>query len=1136
MRIAGTSPDEALRERALSPDRSFLVQAPAGAGKTELLIQRYLRLLSLVDEPEEILAVTFTRKAAAEMQRRICQALGGGAGAAAADSASGRRQQALVAAVRRRDQALGWGLADYPSRLRISTIDSLNASLARSTPVTGGANVLRPLATQFDPLYQQAARDALKLLVEDDASGAAVAGLLVHFDNQLDRVESLLASMLARRDQWLPITGTRMDISLARTELEAALGRVLSHELDRVEAAVPPVLLGEMREVVRAAADNREMVLSGGPESGRTVAERLEWWRFVAGTFLTNTGTLRKRLTVSEGFPPAQKDLKQRAAELISRICETDGLLPLLAVVPGLPPPVYPPAQWRALEALLRLLPIAAAGLKLVFAARGLTDYVEIAAEGRAALGDMDAPSELAMRVDWRIRHVLLDEFQDTSQPQYELLQALTRGWSPDDGRTLFLVGDPMQSIYGFRQAEVRLFLASRDQGLPDVPLEFIRLCANFRSAPPLVAWVNRIFPQVFPARDDLLTSAIAFVPSESAILPEGTADDETPEPDYGVRLHASAWSEAEAEAQAVAGLVGRCLQRWPEDSVGILVRSRVHAAAVVAALRAAGIDFSASDLVQPGKTAIAAEMLALTHALFHAGDRLAWLSVLRAPWCGLTLVDLEALAAPVADDDALIVERCNDEQWLGRLSAGGRMRVQRLAAAFARARGRVGQLGLRDVIEGLWVELGGPAVAGADLPLADLVLDTIGLHDSGGDCPDLLALDAAMARSPSALPASSSRVQVMTIHKSKGLQFDTVILPALGRPTRKDQKPVLLWQEIPSAGGSSELLLAPVNPAADKNTDPLYALLWRLRGQQQLAESDRLLYVAATRACKRLHLFGQLKAAEPVDDAQKAARPEAGSLLERLWPALGVCWPASPASAVAATDDPVARWRQPLLRRLPDGWQRPMPPPGLSIGTGGAAAAASLVPYDWASSWAMHAGAVAHRWLQHIATVGAEAFVADDAALRELHPAIRRMLIRAGVESDNLDRALERVHAVLGNALADERGRWLLSARHAGAVNEYPLTVKAGERFRHLVVDRSFVCEQGTRWIIDYKTSSHEGGDRAQFIASESLRYAPQLQAYHQAFSQLETRPISVALYFPLLRLLQPVDLSAVPAESGSE
>lgn len=1136
MKIAGAAPDEELRERALAPDASFLVQAPAGAGKTELLIQRYLRLLSLVDEPEEILAITFTRKAAAEMQRRVCQALAGGPHAASADTVSGRRQQMLVAAVCERDQARGWGLAAYPSRLRISTIDSLNASLARSTPVSSGGNVLRPLATQFDPLYSQAASDALRLLVEDDEAGAAVESLLAHFDNQLDRLESLLAGMLARRDQWLPITGAHLDTDLARVELEAALARVLSHELDQVEAAMPAGLLDEMSEVVQAAAINREFALAGGPGSRHPVAARLGWWQFAVSTLLTKTGTARSRLTVSEGFPPAQEELKEHAAGLIGRIAAVDGLLPTLASVAGLPPPVYPPGQWLALEALLRLLPLAAAGLKLVFAARGLTDYVEIAAEGRAALGDLESPSELALRVDWRIQHVLLDEFQDTSQPQYELLQALTRGWSPGDGRTLFLVGDPMQSIYGFRQAEVRLFLASRDQGIPGVPLEFIRLSANFRSAPPLVEWVNGIFPQVFPPRDDLITSAIAFVASESAIRADGTADDASDEPEYGVRLHASPWTDAGVEAKAVADLVQRCLQRWPDDTVGILVRSRVHAAAVVAALRSARIVFSAPDLVQLGKSAISGELLALTHALVHAGDRLAWLSVLRAPWCGLTLADLEALAAPTAGDRPLIADRCTAEEWLGRLSDDGRMRVERLATAFSRARARLGQIPLRDVIEGLWVELGGPTVAGNDLPLADLVLDTIDLNDSGGDCPDLLALDAALAASPSSLPSSGGQVQVMTIHKSKGLQFDTVILPALGRVTRSDRKPALLWQELPSAGGKPEMLLAPVNPAAEKTTDPLYALLWRLRGQQRLAETDRLLYVAVTRACKRLHLCGQLKPAKPVGDEQQPAAAEAGSLLARLWPALGARWPNASGPAIETTDDPVLSWRQPVLRRLPDGWQRPVPPPGPAIGGMVTTAQTTLVPYDWASSWAMHAGAVAHRWLQHIATVGVEHFAGDEAALRKLHPAIRRMLIGAGVDSGSLDRAAERVRAVLGNALVDERGRWLLSAQHAGAVNEYALTVRAGDQFRHLVIDRSFVCEQGVRWIIDYKTSSHEGGDREKFIASESLRYAPQLQAYQLAFAQIEARTIRTALYFPLLRLLQPVDLSAVPAEAGSE
>ncbi len=150
------------------------------------------------------------------------------------------------------------------------------------------------------------------------------------------------------------------------------------------------------------------------------------------------------------------------------------------------------------------------------------------------------------------------------------------------------------------------------------------------------------------------------------------------------MRLHAA--DSLESEAEDVARLVAHCLQRWPDDSVGILVRSRVHAAAVVVALRRAGFDFSASDLVQLGKTAIASELLALIHALLHVGDRLAWLSVLRAPWCGLTLVDLEALASFGADEPLQrpIAELCSDEQCLAGLSADGRRRVMRLAAAFA--------------------------------------------------------------------------------------------------------------------------------------------------------------------------------------------------------------------------------------------------------------------------------------------------------------------------------------------------------------------------------------------------------------------------------------------------------------------
>ena len=815
------------------------------------------------------------------------------------------------------------------------------------------------------------------------------------------------------------------------------------------------------------------------PTNG-SLGERLAWWQFAASSLLTAKGDWRQKLTVREGFPADQKDLKSHAQELVSTLRAIPGLVGTLAMVQRLPTPQYSTTQWNALESLLALLPFAAAELKLVFASEGETDYAEIAAEGRAALGDDVEPSELALRVDWRLQHLLLDEFQDTSQAQYALLGALTRGWTPGDGRTLFLVGDPMQSIYRFRQAEVRLFLDVRDHGLPGIELEFLQLRANFRSVPALVAWTNAMFDRVFPAVDDLISSAISFAVSEPAR--EGPPAD--PE---AVTLHASAWDMPEQEANEVVRVVRESLSMSVTGTVGILVRSRGHAAHIVVALRQAGIDLAASDLVELGRTALANDLLAITRALVHAGDRLAWLTVLRAPWCGLSLADLVCLGTVRSErtlyDLAVSTVDPATTESLG-LTPDGQLRVARVVSAFTTGLARLGQLPLRDVVEGVWVELGGPAVAGPEIDLADLILDEIGRHEVGGDCPDVLALSKALDRARASLPGVDARVQVMTIHKAKGLQFDTVILPGLGRGIRGDRRAALLWQELAHAGGL-DLLLAPVN-ARGADDDPLYELLWNLRHEQGLAESDRLLYVAVTRARERLHLFGQTKAGATSDTAT-VSRPARGSLLDRLWQVVGAAWPviACQVPPSAANDrlpaDPAAHWRQPVLRRLSSNWQRPKPPAGVQVPRGETPAARSLVVYDWATAWARQAGSVAHRCLQQIALDGVLTYTPDRIAA--LRPRYRQLLLSQGVEAASVDRALDRVVAVLTAALDDPAGRWLLVAEHSAQLNEYAVTIADGGRFRQLIIDRAFVDADGVRWIIDYKTSSHEGGDREAFI-----------------------------------------------------
>ena len=130
------------------------------------------------------------------------------------------------------------------------------------------------------------------------------------------------------------------------------------------------------------------------------------------------------------------------------------------------------------------------------------------------ALGQVDAPEDLALALGHRIQHFLVDEFQDTSYTQFELIEKLTAGWEPGDGRTLFLVGDPMQSIYRFRQADVSLFLKARLEGIGAIRLEPLTLSVNFRSRPGIVEWVNRTFESILPARDDLESGAVAYSPS----------------------------------------------------------------------------------------------------------------------------------------------------------------------------------------------------------------------------------------------------------------------------------------------------------------------------------------------------------------------------------------------------------------------------------------------------------------------------------------------------------------------------------------------------------------------------------------------------------------------------------------------
>lgn len=1117
-----TIADQRERETALDPGRSFIVQAPAGSGKTELLIQRVLALLAIVESPEEIVAITFTRKAAGEMRDRIQLALASARSDQAPADAHKQRTWMLARTVRARDTQAAWRLEENAGRLRILTIDSLCAALARQMPVLSRFGAPMASVENALPLYRKAARDTLAELDGEEAESRCVANLLSHVDNDAARAEALLARMLAQRDQWLRHVADRDAPHLERTALEAGLRRVVEDGLRRVRALLPAALADELVAVVRNCAGNLKSAGSVDPLTALADVDRLpdhsadalDSWRLLVGFLLTKEGPPRKGFTASQGIlaPSGTKDptrkaelqrWKDRAIALATALCAEPGLHAALDGVRDLPPPRYDDTQWALLQSLVAVLPLAVAHLHLVFRAQRQVDFSAVAQAAARALGEEGAPTDLALALDYRIRHLLVDEFQDTSHAQFDLLTRLTAGWERDDGRTLFIVGDPMQSIYRFREAEVALYLRARHAGVGSVRLEPLRLVTNFRSQQGVIDWVNSAFARLLPEREDMASGAVTFSASQAAQPPLAAP---------AVVTHPLIDADAQDEARLTVDLVRAALAEDDQRSVAVLVRSRGHLAALVPALKAQGLRPHAVDIDALNERAVIGDLHALTRALLHPADRIAWLSVLRAPWCGLTLADLDALARH--DARAAIVDLLDSPAVLTRLSADGRQRAKRVldvmdAALRARSRGLLARR-----VEGAWLALGGPATLGdaAELEDARVFFDLLGELERGGDIADTALLAErveALFAAPDA--GADARLQIMTMHKAKGLEFDVVILPSLGSTTKPRDPQLLMWMERESEFGA-DLLLAPMKERGAKH-DPLSGYLLRLDGVKARNEDARLLYVAATRAKRRLHLVGR---AIRKDDG---ARPAPNSLLACLWPVVQADYLAACAALVPREASPAVPRTLPLmpLRRLPLDWQPPRPPGAVVLeAVTGTAGDETPIEFSWASETARHVGTVVHAYLQRFAQEGLETWSLEQLTRRQ--SAIARDLRARGVPQAELPAAGERVLRALGNVLADPRARWLMSS-HMSADCELPLTSVLDGEVVKLVIDRTFVDHAGTRWIVDYKTGGHEGGDLEAFLDREQLRYREQLERYALVMRRVDARPIRLGLYFPLLQ-----------------
>lgn len=345
-----------------------------------------------------------------------------------------------------------------------------------------------------------------------------------------------------------------------------------------------------------------------------------------------------------------------------------------------------------------------------------------------------------------------------------------------------------------------------------------------------------------------------------------------------------------------------------------------------------------------------------------------------------------------------------------------------------------------------------------------------------------------------------------MTIHNAKGLEFDTVILPHLERHPSHDDTQLLLWMEHQREEDIRDLIIAPLRETGEKN-DLIYDYIKYQGKKKSYFENGRLLYVATTRAKSKLHLLFSVEA-----NKKNEFKPQANSLLQQLWPAIEtqikeknldtnqfVSEKMSPHNQERSIKRLVSRWENPIKAYQSSAFSYHQPSAGFKLPL----TSPKII------------GTVTHVLLQQLACHGISWW--NTQKNHQKNNYLKSQLIQAGLLLTELPNAIEIISQGMHTILQDERGQWLLHS-HKEAQSEFSLTALINNEVKSIIIDRTFIDEKETRWIIDYKTTLFSNTDLDNFLRDEQKKYAEQLWHYHQALQLIDSRPIRVGLYFPLI------------------
>jgi ATP-dependent exoDNAse (exonuclease V) beta subunit len=1118
-------PDEKTRNAALDIHRSFHLEAPAGSGKTWLLTGRFLRLLAEIDHPHEILALTFTNKAAGEMRQRIRDFLNK---AATGETPQYPHEQTLLEAAARASQNQPAHRLAAPDGLRIMTFHGFCLHLVQRAPleasVPPGSRVM-PDEEQHQLRTQVAATTINQLLrrPNDDPLRQAVEDRLLRLNNNWLGLRDELVDLLEKRDlldDLLTLTGSHPDQHHLEAALKSRLEVLFELRLAKCNAAFETTVLGS------SWPKFIDHLLQQGGEAGNflpknlppAAASHLNTWQQIATTLITVEGKPRKRLGPAAGFYKGFSKSKWAGA--------IQGLSPEslhhLQNIKRLPFLGDAVADLDSLYDLVLVVGEALRRYQSICRQRRLLDYVELE-QAALRLFDQEAPTDLQLFLDRRINHLLVDEFQDTSRSQWLLIQNLCSGWQSGTSRTLFVVGDPKQSIYAFRKAEVSLFLEAA-KGLPlpgqdRFPLECLQLSANFRSHSRLVQWNNQLFGRTIMSQVDDEADDVPHVSAEALVEP--VPDQLT------LTLFSSenaAGDSRDAEARWLGEAVRRELEQLPDgQKIGILLFARTHLARYVEGLQKAGVAVQVQEGAPLLQHLEVLHLRQIAHALVRPQDDLAWAAQLRAPWSRLTL------------EQFIQVARRPELTWLDKIK-GAKIEfpvIGKLWEAITKARMRLSREALAELVENFWVELDGPAAvasSGSSAAVANCLayLDILAQAEQGVPEDTLVKAEMLLqnAYAPPDPGAAPSPVELMTVHRAKGLEFDVVFLPFLDwNPLsggRGSQPPYLL-ERLP--GSRAEHLIAMAPDRRREKSAGLYRLLRDIGNKKKLAEAKRIFYVAVTRARRSLYLSG----AVGMTDGELSPRKD--TPLWWLYTHHGLKL-SEDEELIAENDNFSDLYFNPAvisesldMQAEPDELPAPLPfspepLPYISLAPSQLADKQQAPRQELEDPYAKERGIVTHRALEHLG---------HGRPLPKLS-AVVAALTSEGVPETEANTIAEDILYEVEHCMQEDFFVWLLTEDHPQAYSEWTIEDRPAEnQVRTGTLDR-VVFDGSLWWVVDYKTSRPQSGESVDgFVEREVHCYRPQLLAYRDmvanAFSQ-DKSSVRPVLYFTALQ--RKVELNA--------